>query len=56
LIRAIRILGKVQPIFVETPNDMPKEILSYAQAGDVVIVMGAGNIGQVASKTRELAQ
>ncbi len=56
LIRAIRVLDKVEPIFVETTDELPEAILNVAQAGDVVIVMGAGSIGQVAHKTRELTE
>lgn len=56
LIRAIRVVGKNEPIFVETTNGLPEAILNIAQANDVVIVMGAGSIGQVAAKTKELAQ
>ena len=55
LIRAIRVLDKVEPIFVETTDALPEAILNVAQANDVVIVMGAGSIGQVAHKTKELA-
>lgn len=55
LIRAIRVAGKVEPMFVETTDELPQAILDVAQADDVVIVMGAGSIGQVAAKTRELA-
>lgn len=55
LIRAIRVAGKVEPLFVETTDVMPEAILNMAQADDVVIVMGAGSIGQVASKTKDLA-
>jgi UDP-N-acetylmuramate--alanine ligase len=55
LIRAIRVAGKVEPQFVETTDELPQAILNVVQAGDVVIVMGAGSIGQVALKTRELA-
>ena len=55
LIRAIRVAGKVEPLFVETTDELPQAILDVAQADDVVIVMGAGSIGQVAAKTRELA-
>jgi UDP-N-acetylmuramate--alanine ligase len=55
LIRAIRVNGKVEPRFVETTDELPAMILESAQAGDVVVVMGAGNIGSVAAKTRELA-
>lgn len=55
LIRAIRVAGKVEPLFVETTDELPQAILDVARADDVVIVMGAGSIGQVAAKTRELA-
>jgi len=55
LIRAIRVAGKVEPLFVETTDELPQAILDVAQADDVVIVMGAGSIGQVAAKTREFA-
>jgi UDP-N-acetylmuramate--alanine ligase len=56
LVRAVRVAGKVEPLFVETPAELPEAILGIAQDGDVVIVMGAGSIGQVAARTREAAQ
>jgi UDP-N-acetylmuramate--alanine ligase len=56
LIRAIRVAGKVEPLFVETTDELPEAILNVVQADDVVIVMGAGSIGHVASKTRDLAE
>jgi UDP-N-acetylmuramate--alanine ligase len=55
LIRAVRVAGKVEPLFVETTDELPEAILNMAQANDVVIVMGAGSIGHVASNTRDLA-
>lgn len=55
LIRAIRVNGKVEPRFVETTDELPATILDSVQPGDVVVVMGAGSIGSVAAKTRELA-
>lgn len=55
LIRAIRVAGKVEPLFVESTDLMPEAILNIAQANDVVIVMGAGSIGQVAAKTKDMA-
>jgi UDP-N-acetylmuramate--alanine ligase len=54
LIRAIRVAGKVEPLFVETTDGLPQAILDVAQANDVVIVMGAGSIGHVAAKTKLL--
>ena len=56
LARAVRVAGKVEPLFVETPAELPEAILNIARNGDVVIVMGAGSIGQVALNTRELAK
>ena len=56
LIRAIRVAGKVEPLFVESTNDLPQAILGLAQDHDVVIVMGAGSIGQAASQTKLLAE
>lgn len=55
LVRAVRVAGKVEPLFLETTNELPQAILNTAKNGDVVIVMGAGSIGQVAAKTKELA-
>jgi UDP-N-acetylmuramate--alanine ligase len=55
LIRSIRVAGKIEPLFVETTDELPEAILNMAQANDVVIVMGAGSIGHVAENTRTLA-
>jgi UDP-N-acetylmuramate--alanine ligase len=55
LARALRVAGKVEPLFFETTAELPQAILDVATANDVVIVMGAGSIGQVAAKTREAA-
>ena len=55
LVRAIRVAGKVEPVFLETTAELPEAILNVAKDGDVVIVMGAGSIGQVALHTKELA-
>jgi len=56
LVRSVRVAGKVEPIFVETTAELPEAIASIVQNGDVVIVMGAGSIGQVASLTRDLCK
>lgn len=54
LIRAIRVIGKVEPIFVETKDELPAAIINAVQADDVVIVMGAGSVGQVAMNTKAM--
>ena len=48
LARALRVAGKVEPVFIETIEAMSQAILDAARPGDVVITMGAGSIGQVA--------
>ena len=48
LMRAMRVVGKVEPIFVATPAEMPAAIRSRVKPGDVVITMGAGSVAGVA--------
>jgi UDP-N-acetylmuramate--alanine ligase len=55
LSRAIRVAGKVEPLFVEDVVDLPQAILDFVQDGDVVIVMGAGSISKVPARIGELA-
>ncbi len=47
LARAIRVAGKVEPVFVETVDEMPDALAAVVREGDVVITMGAGSIGGV---------
>ncbi len=47
LARAVRMLGKVDPIFVETPDEIAETMTHVVQDGDVVLVMGAGSIGAI---------
>ena len=48
LARALRVFGKVEPVFVEDIAGMPDAIMRTALDGDVVLTMGAGSIGNVA--------
>lgn len=50
LARALRVAGKVEPIFVDAIEAMPQAVMDAARAGDVVICMGAGTIGAVPGK------
>ena len=54
LTRAVRVAGKVEPVFVDEVNNLPEAIAANTRDGDVVICMGAGSIGTVAGKTAEL--
>ena len=47
LARAVRVQGKVEPIFAETIAAMPAAIRAAARDGDVVLTMGAGSISTV---------
>ena len=53
LARAIRVAGKVEPVFVEAIAAMPAAILKAVRDGDVVMTMGAGSIGTVPGKLVE---
>ena len=50
LARALRVAGKVEPVFVEDIEEMSDAILGAALDGDVVITMGAGSVGAVPGK------
>jgi UDP-N-acetylmuramate--alanine ligase len=48
LARAVRLGGKVEPIFVEKTSEMREAVLSRVRDGDVVLTMGAGSIANLA--------
>ncbi|MBS1188009.1 MAG: murC [Burkholderiaceae bacterium] len=50
LARALRVAGKVDPVFVEDIADMPAAIMNIVRDGDVVVTMGAGSISGVPAK------
>jgi UDP-N-acetylmuramate--alanine ligase len=50
LAHALRVGGKIEPIFVESIADMPATIMNVVRDGDVVITMGAGSISGVPAK------
>ena len=55
LARALRVTGRIEPVFVESVSEVAEAISSIAQPDDVVITMGAGSIGQVPSQLKALA-
>ncbi|MFZ9639514.1 MAG: UDP-N-acetylmuramate--L-alanine ligase, partial [Hylemonella sp.] len=54
LARALRVAGKLEPVFVESIADMPQAIVDNARDGDVLLCMGAGSIGAVAAKVLQM--
>jgi UDP-N-acetylmuramate--alanine ligase len=55
LARALRLAGKVEPLFVEDIAEMAAAIRRVAEDGDVVITMGAGSIGGVPAQLAQAA-
>ena len=56
LSRALRVAGKVEPVFVDEIGAMPQAIVDNANSGDVVLCMGAGSIGAVPQKVVDMLQ
>ncbi|HNR22015.1 MAG TPA: UDP-N-acetylmuramate--L-alanine ligase [Steroidobacteraceae bacterium] len=46
--RAVRSRGRVEPVFVEKVDELPRALAALIEAGDVIVMMGAGNISAVA--------
>jgi len=56
LARALRVDGRVEPLFVDDIAAMPQAIADQARDGDVVLCMGAGSIGAVPGRLVEMLQ
>ena len=56
LARALRVAGKVEPVFVDNILAMADVAVANLQAGDVLLCMGAGSISAVPAKVVELLQ
>jgi UDP-N-acetylmuramate--alanine ligase len=50
--RAVRTRGHVEPVFVEHVDDLAESLRAVLHDGDVVVTMGAGNIGAVAQELK----
>lgn len=54
LSRAIRVRGQVDPVFVENWEALPQILAGIVKPEDVVLTMGAGNVGQIAAQLPQL--
>ena len=54
LARALRVATKIEPIFIESVQELPGALLHQLQGGDVLLCMGAGSVGQVATQVSRL--
>ena len=52
--RAVRMRGSVEPVFVESLDDLQPVLLDVLEDGDLVLTMGAGDIGAYASDLPQL--
>lgn len=52
LCRAIRLRGHVDPILVEDRDDISNLLGGIVSDGDIVLVLGAGNVGQIAKELK----
>jgi len=50
LIRAIRVRGEVDPVFVEQLDQLPAILNRVVRDGDLVMMLGAGDIGGLAAR------
>ena len=50
--RAVRSRGRKEPVFVERVEDLTDALRAVLKDGDVVLTMGAGNIGAVAHEMK----
>ncbi len=53
LCAAIRARGKVNPIFIEDVEQLGNDLKTILHDGDLVLTMGAGSIGRIASQLKE---
>ena len=56
LARALRVAGRVEPVFVDDINRLAQVVLDNARDGDVVLCMGAGSVGAVAGQVVALGE
>ncbi|MBQ1658048.1 MAG: UDP-N-acetylmuramate--L-alanine ligase, partial [Rhodocyclaceae bacterium] len=56
LARALRLAGRVEPLFVPEVAELPDAIITHARGGDVVLCMGAGSIGGVSAQVVQRMQ
>lgn len=53
LCRAIRARGQVDPVFIESIESLPQALVAVLQDNDVLLTLGAGNIGTIAAQLAE---
>lgn len=52
LCQAVRSRGRVEPVYIPSLWDLPQELPNIVRADDVVLLLGAGDVGQLATQLR----
>ncbi|HSZ09698.1 MAG TPA: UDP-N-acetylmuramate--L-alanine ligase [Steroidobacteraceae bacterium] len=50
--RAVRSRGRIEPVFVESVDELAESLRAVLHDGDLVLTMGAGNLGAVAQELK----
>ena len=53
LCQSVRARGRVNPVLISSVSDLPSELPLMLEDGDLVLLLGAGNIGHIAQEIRE---
>ena len=53
LCQSVRARGRVNPVLISAVEELPLELPSMLEDGDLVLLLGAGSIGQIAQDIRE---
>jgi len=53
LSRAVRARGQVDPVFIDDIEELPEVLRGLLDDGDILLIMGAGNIGAMAARLPE---
>jgi len=56
LARAVRARGKVDPVLVDHPRELPSALAPLLEDGDLLLLLGAGDIGAAASELAAAGQ
>ncbi|MFS6823017.1 hypothetical protein WHL54_14465, partial [Staphylococcus aureus] len=56
LARAVRARGKVDPVLVDHPRELKDTLPALLRDGDLLLLLGAGDIGATAVELAQLGQ
>ncbi|GAB3011509.1 UDP-N-acetylmuramate--L-alanine ligase [Bowmanella dokdonensis] len=54
LCRSIRQRGQIEPVYVGSPEELPRVLAQVLEGGDLLMTQGAGNIGKLAKELQKV--